>query len=89
DMTEHLAVCWNYFVPHYSTKIAAAFEVVEKLRELGKGQQFADCYVNETPWHWVFLKTEFFCLHICRAALKAVSATGSASAGLADQDRQI
>jgi len=56
-----------------SVHIAAAWQVKQEILKKGLGQQFADCYINETPWHWVFLKTEAFCLIICRAALKAMN----------------
>jgi len=60
-------------VPDYSTDIAAAWKVKHEMIKKGLGQEFADRYINETPWHWVFLKTEAFCLHICRAALKTIA----------------
>ncbi len=56
-----------------STDIADAWQIVEKIRETGLSQRFADIFAEETPWHWCFLSTDAFCLHVYRAALKAIS----------------
>ena len=60
-------------VPHYSTDIAAAWEVVEKMRQMHLAQQFLTAFECSTPWRWALLSTEAFCLNVCRAALKAVA----------------
>lgn len=58
-------------VPEYSTHIAAAWQVVERMRKLHLSTQFARIFELETPWHWTSIRTGYFCLYVCRAALKA------------------
>ncbi len=62
---------WEY--PEYSADIAAAWEVVEKLRELYRSKAFKEYFDAQSPWHWCFLRTDVFCLQVCRAALLAVT----------------
>jgi len=65
-------------VLEYSTDIAAAWEVVEKMRELDMLGDFSQACDFLTPWSWLdYSKASDMALFICRAALKAISAQQS------------
>ena len=61
-------------LPRYSTDIAAAWQVVERMRQLGLAHQFGETLERDMPFHWYLIKTGYFCLYICRHALKCCKA---------------
>lgn len=89
DGTEPLVGDWDWFpfVRPYSTSIADAWTVVEKMRER-TGFLLDDQDIDGRPWFASFTCDEHAepgergttaPLAICRAALKAVAATSAAS----------
>ena len=61
-------------VQHYSTDIAAAWLIVEKMQQQGHIHDFLWQFDAATPLEWCYLPAADFCLHVCRAALKALTA---------------
>ena len=66
---------------YYSTDIAAAWLVVEKMHKLHLTTAFIGYFDAGTCWHWAALSTQALCLNICRAALKASIAQQPEGAG--------
>jgi hypothetical protein len=71
-INEKTGASFQFLQPRqYSTDIAAAWLVVEKLKELGLIHTWDNLFAKLSPWKWFVLSTETFCLHTCRAALIA------------------
>jgi hypothetical protein len=66
-------VCFNFDVPHYSTDIAAAWEVVEKMGHVGLN--WDDTTNSPARWQCIMERGEYYAdtapMAICLAALKA------------------
>ena len=72
-----LGFCSPDDLPHYSTDISAAWQVIEKLKEqfvfiLWPNSNIAQICHNETEEYLADVKTDSMALSICLAALKAV-----------------
>lgn len=78
---DHVGLMWPSSVPRYSSDIAAAMQVVEKMRERKFGWTFctatygwwAHCFpLPDSGYEGVKIADESLCVAICSAALQAV-----------------
>ena len=68
-----VAGCSERHDPRYSTDIAAAWLVVEKLQQLDKLGDFSTATDFLTPWSWLdYSNASDMALFICKTALKAI-----------------
>lgn len=68
---------WQRGLPHYFVDIAAAWQVIEKMQELGLTKQFGDIFQHSMYFNWYMLSESAFCEAICNSALEAVNETTS------------